>query len=158
MIIGMSDHNATIDWNRGGRDFTYESYSRDHTWSFEGGVTVTASAAPAYKGSPDLVDPEEAFVASLSSCHMLTFLALAAKTMLVVDRYSDHAVGLMEKNSEGQFAVTTVTLNPVIEFDGRKPEPDELAQLHDKAHHLCFIANSVKTRITVTLPTSLSAS
>ena len=153
----MSDHHATIDWNRGGRDFTYESYSRDHTWSFEAGVTVTASAAPAYKGSPDLVDPEEAFVASLSSCHMLTFLALAAKTKLIVDRYSDHAVGRMEKNSEGQFAVTTVTLNPLIEFDGRKPEPDELAQLHDKAHHLCFIANSVKTRITVTLPTSLSA-
>ena len=154
----MSDHHATIDWNREGRDFTYESYGRDHTWSFEGGVVVTASAAPAYKGSPDLVDPEEAFVASLSSCHMLTFLALAAKTKFVVDRYSDHAVGRMEKNSEGQFAVTTVTLNPVIEFDGRKPEPDQLAQLHDKAHHLCFIANSVKTRITVTLPTSLSAS
>ena len=152
MITGMSDHNATIDWNRDGRDFTYESYSRDHTWSFAGGVVVNASAAPGYKGSPNLVDPEEAFVASLSSCHMLTFLALAAKAKLVVDRYSDHAVGQMEKNDQGQLAVTTVTLNPVIEFDGRKPEPDELAQLHDKAHHLCFIANSVKTRITVTLP------
>ena len=154
----MSDHNATIDWNRDGRDFTYESYGRDHTWSFEGGVVINASAAPGYKGSPDLVDPEEAFVASLSSCHMLTFLALAAKEKLVVNRYSDHAVGRMEANDRRQFAVTTVTLNPVIEFDGRKPEPDELAQLHDKAHHLCFIANSVKTRITVALPTSRSAS
>ena len=158
MIAGMSDHIATIDWNRDGRDFTYEAYSRDHTWSFAGGVVVNASAAPGYKGSPGLVDPEEAFVASLSSCHMLTFLALAAKDKLVVDRYSDHAVGRMEKDDEGQFAVTEVTLNPVIEFDGRQPQPDELAKLHDKAHHLCFIANSVKTRITVTLPSSLSAS
>ncbi len=158
MIRGMSDHHATIDWNRDGREFTYEAYSRDHTWSFAGGVVVNASAAPAYKGNPDLVDPEEAFVASLSSCHMLTFLALAAKAKLVVDRYSDHAVARMEKNDEGQFAVTAVTLRPVIEFDGRTPGPDELARLHDKAHHLCFIANSVKTRITVTPPTSVSAS
>jgi organic hydroperoxide reductase OsmC/OhrA len=158
MIGGMSDHHATIDWNRDGREFPYEAYSRDHTWSFAGGVVVNASAAPAYKGNPDLVDPEEAFVASLSSCHMLTFLALAAKAKLVVDRYSDHAVARMEKNDEGQFAVTAVTLNPVIEFDGRKPEPGELARLHDKAHHMCFIANSVKTRITVTPPTSVSAS
>ncbi len=158
MIAGMSDHKATIDWNRDGRDFTYEGYSRDHTWSFEGGVVVNASATPDYKGSPDLVDPEEAFVASLSACHMLTFLALAAKAKLVVDRYTDHAVGMLEKNDEGRLAVTTVTLNPVILYDGRKPDADELAQLHDKAHHLCFIANSVKTRITVALPTSLSAS
>lgn len=154
MIAGMSDHKATIDWNRDGRDFTYEAYGRDHTWSFAGGVVVNASAAPAYKGSPDLVDPEEAFVAALSSCHMLTFLALAAKAKLVVDRYTDHAVGKLEKSDEGRLAVTTVTLNPVIDYDGRKPQPDELARLHDKAHHLCFIANSVKTRITVTLPTS----
>ena len=154
----MSNHNATIDWNRDGRDFTYESYSRDHTWSFEGGVVVNASAAPAYKGSPDLVDPEEAFVASLSSCHMLTFLALAAKAKLVVDRYTDQAIGLMAKDDEGRMAVTTVTLKPVIEFNGRKPEPDELTQLHDKAHHLCFIANSVKTRITVDEPAGLTSS
>ena len=153
----MSDHNATIDWNRDGRDFTHEGYSRDHTWSFEGGVVVNASAAPDYKGSPDLVDPEEAFVASLSACHMLTFLALAAKKKFVVDRYTDHAVGRLEKNDEGRLAVTTVTLNPAIEFKGRKPEPDELAQLHDKAHHHCLIANSVKTQITVGEPAGLSA-
>lgn len=154
----MSEHKARIDWNRDGRDFTYEAYSRDHTWSFEGGLVVNASAAPAYKGSPDLIDPEEAFVASLSGCHMLTFLALAAKAKLVVDRYTDQAVGLLEKNDEGRLAVTTVALNPVIEFNGRKPAPDELAQLHDKAHHHCFIANSVKTRITVGEPAGLSAS
>lgn len=145
----MSEHRVTLTWTRGGRDFTYESYSRDHTWTFEGGATVKASAAPGYKGNPDLVDPEEAFVASLSSCHMLTFLALAAKSRLVVDRYEDSAVGIMEKNEQGRLAVTRVVLRPEIEFEGEVPEPATLAELHDKAHHLCFIANSVKTDITV---------
>ena len=148
----MSEHSVTIDWNRDGRDFTYASYSRDHTWRFEGGAVVNASAAPGYRGSPDLVDPEEAFVASLSSCHMLTFLALAAKNGLVVDRYTDRAVGHMEKNDEGRLAVTRVVLSPVIEFAGPKPAAPQLAELHDSAHHHCFIANSVKTEITVAEP------
>ncbi len=145
----MSEHLATIDWNRDGRDFTYESYGRDHTWTFAGGAAVNASAAPGFRGSPDLIDPEEAFVASLSSCHMLTFLALAAKGKFVVDRYTDNAVGHMEKNEDGRFAVARVELAPVIAFTGTAPTAEELAELHDKAHHLCFIANSVKTHVTV---------
>ena len=150
----MSEHSVTIDWNRDGRDFTYASYGRDHTWRFEGGALVNASAAPGYRGSPDLVDPEEAFVASLSSCHMLTFLALAAKNKLVVDRYSDRAVGHLEKNAEGRLAVTRVVLNPVIEFVGPKPTATQLAELHDSAHHHCFIANSVTTEVSVADPAS----
>jgi organic hydroperoxide reductase OsmC/OhrA len=146
----MSEHRVTVTWNRDGRDFTYEAYGRDHTWTFEGGTVVEASAAPAYKGNPDLVDPEESFVASLSSCHMLTFLALAAKKRFVVESYTDRAVGFLEKNDEGRLAVTRAVLRPEIEFGGeRRPTSEELAGLHDQAHHHCFIANSVKTDVSI---------
>ncbi len=145
----MSEHRVTLTWNRGGHDFTYEGYSRDHTWAFEGGTTLEASAAPAYKGNADLVDPEEAFVASLSSCHMLTFLALCTKKKLVVERYTDNATGFMEKNDEGRLAVTRVVLRPEIEFGAEVPDTSVLDELHEKAHDVCFIANSVKTKITV---------
>ncbi len=145
----MSEHRVTLNWNRGVRDFTYKTYTRDHTWAFENGATVNASAAPGYLGNPDLVDPEEAFVASLSSCHMLTFLAMAAKKKFVVNRYTDHATGHMEKTAEGPMAVTRIVLRPEIEFDGEAPGARQLDELHDQAHHLCFIANSVKTAITV---------
>ena len=145
----MSEHRVTLAWERGGRDFTYESYSRDHAWAFDGGTVVKASAAPAYKGNPALVDPEEAFVASLSACHMLTFLALAAKGRFVVERYTDKAVGHMEKNEEGRLAITRVALRPEIEFGGRRPTAPELAALHEKSHEACFIANSVRTAVTV---------
>jgi organic hydroperoxide reductase OsmC/OhrA len=146
----MSEHHATIDWQRGGREFTYEGYSRDHTWTFQGGTQVTASAAPAYKGTPELVDPEEAFVASLSACHMLTFLALCTKKRFVVERYTDEAVGHLEKNAEGRLAITRVVLRPRIEFAGEnRPSPADLDAMHHKAHELCFIANSVTTEITV---------
>ena len=146
----MSEHRVTVEWNRGGREFTYEGYSRDHTWTFEGGAKVEASAAPAYRGTAELVDPEEAFVASLSSCHMLTFLALATKKRLVVERYTDHASGYLEKGPEGRLAVTRVILRPRIEFvDSTPPAPQDLDELHHKAHEMCFIANSVTTRIAV---------
>ena len=150
----MSEHSATIDWNRDGRDFTYQSYDRDHTWTFAGGAVVSASAAPGFRGNPDLIDPEEAFVASLSSCHMLTFLALAAKARLVVDRYTDRAVGHLEKDDQGRSAVARVELAPVIEFAGDVPTAEVLAELHHQAHDLCFIANSVKTHVTVKRHTS----
>jgi organic hydroperoxide reductase OsmC/OhrA len=149
----MSEHTITLTWERGSREFTYEAYSRDHAWAFDGGSVVKATAAPAYKGNPALVDPEEAFVASLSSCHMLTFLALAAKGRFVVDRYVDKAVGYMEKNEEGRLAITRVVLRPEIRFGaGRAPSPPELAALHEKSHELCFIANSVRTSVTVEQP------
>ena len=146
----MSEHRVTVDWQRGDREFTYQTYSRDHSWTFEAGARVDASAAPTYLGNPALVDPEEAFVASLSACHMLTFLALCTKKRFVVERYTDAATGHMEKNAEGRMAITRVVLRPGIDFGGEThPTREELDELHHKSHDLCFIANSVKTEITV---------
>jgi organic hydroperoxide reductase OsmC/OhrA len=149
-IKGMSEHRATIKWERRGAEFSYQKYPRDHTWSFDGGHTMTATAAPAYLGNPANVDPEEAFVASLSSCHMLTFLAIACKQKFVLDRYEDEAVGYIEKNSDGKMAITKVELRPKITWSGdRIPSTDELHKMHHAAHENCFIANSVKTNVTV---------
>ena len=146
----MSEHKATIDWKRETPDFAYETYNRDHDWIFDAGVTVRASANPAYLGSETCVDPEEAFVASLSSCHMLTFLAITARKKFVVDSYCDEAVGVLAKDAAGRLAVTKVSLRPQVRFGGDKvPSPEELRQLHEQAHHACFIANSVKTEIVV---------
>lgn len=146
----MSEHRAEIDWKRTTSDFSYETYNRDHDWTFDAGVTLRASAAPEYFGSKSGVDPEEAFVASLSSCHMLTFLAVASRKKLVVESYHDEAVGHLEKNAEGRLCITRVILRPRVVFGGdRTPGPDEIRELHDKAHHHCFIANSVKTDVTV---------
>ncbi|MFO0891346.1 MAG: OsmC family protein [Isosphaeraceae bacterium] len=146
----MSEHRATIDWKRQTPDFLYESYNRDHDWSFDAGITVRGSAAPAFKGSESCVDPEEAFVASLSSCHMLTFLALAARKRYVVDHYRDEAVGTLAKDQAGNLAITKVTLRPRVIFAGeQRPTSEQLAELHDRAHHACFIANSVKSEVAV---------
>jgi len=154
----MSEHAATLTWDRAGRDFTYAEYNRDHTWAFEGGTTVHASAAPSYKGNADLVDPEEAFVASLASCHMLTFLAIAAKKKFVVDRYLDTAVGHLEKNEAGKLAITRVVLRPEIAFGGDgPPSADDLDAMHHRAHEMCFIANSVTTQVTVEQPQTSGA-
>lgn len=145
----MSEHRATVAWRRDTDDFTYASYTRDHTWAFEGGTVVPASAAAAYLGSAERVDPEEALVAALSSCHMLTFLAIAARKRLVVDSYRDAAVGFMEKNADGRLAITRVVLRPKIAFAGDAPDENALARLHHLAHEQCFIANSVRTEVTV---------
>jgi organic hydroperoxide reductase OsmC/OhrA len=149
----MSEHTANIAWKRTSDDFSYDAYSRDHTWSFPSGDVVRASAAPAYLGAENRVDPEEAFVAALSSCHMLTFLAIAARKRMIVDDYSDHAVGFMEKNDGGKLAVTRVVLHPDVRFSGdRIPTDEQLAKMHHLAHQECFIANSVTTRITIEPP------
>lgn len=146
----MSEHHATIIWTRRSPDFTYASYNREHDWRFKGGVVVEASAAPQYRGSASCPDPEDAFVASLSSCHMLTFLAVAAKRGFVVDRYEDPAVGYLEKNAQGKLAITRVELRPKIEFSAdRSPDAAALAEMHDLAHRECFIANSVTTAVAV---------
>ncbi len=117
---------------------------------FDAGITVRASAAPSYKGNERCVDPDEAFVASLSSYHMLTFLAIACKKGFAVDGYRDQAVGTLGKDPAGRLAMTRVTLRPQVGFGGEKtPMPEELAQMHDQAHHACFIANSVKTEVIV---------
>ena len=149
-INGMSEHRATIKWECRGAEFSYQKYPRDHSWSFDGGHTMTATAAPAYLGNPANLDPEEAFVASLSSCHMLTFLAIACKQKFVLDQYEDEAVGYMEKNSDGKMAITRVELRPKIRWSGdRMPSTEELDKIHHAAHENCFIANSVKTKVTV---------
>ena len=148
----MSTHHATIDWQRGTHDFTYEGYSRDHTWHFGSDVTVPASAAPAFQGTPERVDPEDAFVASLSACHMLTFLALAARKGFTVETYRDEASGILAKNEDGRMAMTEVTLRPAIVFGGDAPTPEELSRLHEQSHRGCFIANSVRTTVVIQSP------
>jgi organic hydroperoxide reductase OsmC/OhrA len=158
-IKAMSEHKVTLKWARGGAEFSYQKYSRDHTWGFDGGQTVTATAAPAYLGNPAHVDPEEAFVASLSSCHMLTFLAIACKQKFVLDSYEDEAVGHLEKNADGKLAITRVELHPKIKWrDGREPSAEELDEMHHAAHENCFVANSVKTEVTVQCPLPVDSS
>jgi len=146
----MSEHKATIDWKRETESFSYESYSRDHIVEFDGGVRVPASAAPAYRGNPAHMDPESALVGALSSCHMLTFLAIACKKQFVVDRYRDEAVGFLEKNAKGKLAITRVILRPKITFGGTaSPTQEQMTALYERAHAECFIAYSVTTEVTV---------
>jgi organic hydroperoxide reductase OsmC/OhrA len=145
----MSEHLASIRWSRNDQPFDYEHYPRDHEVRFERGQRLTGSAAPAYFGSAEGVDPEEMLVAALSSCHMLTLLAIAAKKGWVVDTYEDDAVGTLGKNAEGRAAVTHTVLRPRIVFAGDAPDAAALQKLHESAHRNCFIASSVKTEVTV---------
>ena len=125
----------TLTWKRGDAPFDYQKYPRNHTWKFEGGHEMTASAAAAYLGDPKNVNPEEAYVASLSSCHMLTFLAIACKQKFVLDEYVDDAVGIMEKNSEGRLAITRVTLRQRLKFSVEKqPTAQEIEEMNHGAH------------------------
>ena len=148
----MSEHRATIHWDRQDTPFTPKEYTRDHVWRFEGGSEVRASAAPEYLGNPELVDPERAFVAAISSCHMLTFLSLAARDGFVVDEYEIEAVGTMERNEEKRIAITRVALTPKIKWGGEPPSPEQLEKLHANAHKYCFIANSVISKIEISPP------
>lgn len=147
----MASYTATILWERTpGEVFSDNRYSRGHTWSFDGGVSFRASSSPHVVprfSDPSGVDPEEAFIASLSSCHMLTFLYLAAKRGLVINRYEDVAEGRMAKNEKGHFWVSEVTLRPRIAWDGDVPDGQTAAELHHLAHEECFIANSVRTDV-----------
>jgi len=150
----MSEYKATIKWQRTSPDFLKGKYSREHTWSFDGGVTVPASASPAVVpapwSNPAGVDPEEAFVASISSCHMLTFLHLASKAGFQIDSYEDEAVGQVTKNEKGMPWVSLATLHPKIVFGGEKlPTPTDEERLHHLAHEQCYIANSVKTEVVI---------
>lgn len=145
----MSEHRATIRWKRETPDFAYESYNRAHRWDV-GKTEVPASAAPEFRGDENRVDPERAFVASIAACHMLTFLAIAARKRFTVDEYTDAAVGIMEKNADGKLAITKVSLRPRVTFGGSTtPSEEERAKLHESAHRNCFIANSVLTTVTV---------
>jgi len=152
----MAQHlyKATVSWRRGEGEFLKGRYSRGHSWRFDGGIEVPASASPQVVPKPYVVeaavDPEEAFIASLSSCHMLTFLDLARRAGFVVDSYEDDAEGVMEKNAAGKYWIARVTLRPRIGYAGEKqPTHDDLARLHHTAHEECFIANSVSTDVKV---------
>jgi organic hydroperoxide reductase OsmC/OhrA len=150
----MSEHKAAISWTHSRGEFLRGTYSREHTWTFDGGVVIPASPAPLSAPSPYSnaanVDPEEAFVAAISSCHMLTFLYLAYKSGIEGTAYEDEAAGVMTKNERGIPWVSTVVLKPRIAYGAAKvPSRDEELRLHHDAHEQCFIANSVKTEITV---------
>lgn len=152
------EYRATVSWKRGSDElFTDGKWSRAHEWKFDGGVTVPASSSPLSVKVPlsraDAVDPEEALVAALSSCHMLTFLYLAYRQGFVVDSYVDDAVGVITKNERGKLFVSRVALRPRIAFSGAKqPSAEELGQLHHHAHEECYIANSVLTEVVVEAP------
>jgi len=147
----MSRYTARVEWSRGDARFTDNRYSRVHSWTFDGGVTVRASASPQVVTLPfssaDAVDPEEAFVAALSSCHMLCFLSIAARRGFVVDRYVDDAEGTMGRNAEGRLAMLEVVLRPSVSFASGEPEAREILEIHHMAHDECFIANSVRTNV-----------
>jgi len=150
----MSEHVATIVWSRDGQDFLSNTYSRVHELRFDGGTVVPGSPAPsvvpAPMSDPAGVDPEEAFVAALSSCHMLFFLSLAAKKRFIIDSYVDDAVGFMGKNEEGRTAILRVELRPKIEFSGdRLPTSEDIDRIHHLSHEHCFIANSVNCDVVV---------
>ena len=148
----MHSYAAIVLWERGEQAFTDDAYSRGHIWEFDGGLVVPASASPAIVPLPqsiaENVDPEEAFVAALSSCHMLFFLALAAKRGIVVDRYMDAATGQMGKDDRGRTAMTSIVLRPEATYSGENiPDRKTIEEIHDSAHHSCFIANSVRSDI-----------
>lgn len=145
----MSEHTISLFWERTTEDFEVTKYNRDHTWELDSGNTVEVSAAPDYFGNASLMDPEQALVGALSSCHMLTFLAVASKKRFIVNEYTDRAVGFLEKGPEGTMMITRVELNPNITFYGQVPDRKILDELHHQAHKYCFIANSVKTKVTV---------
>jgi organic hydroperoxide reductase OsmC/OhrA len=149
----MSEHRASVEWRRQSADFDYRTYNRGHRLRFEGGIEVPAGAAanniPPTAVGAAAVDPEQAFVAALSSCHMLWFLHLACQRKLVVDRYTDDAVGVLERGTDGREAMTLVTLRPRVVFAGTPPTEAEHATLHHRAHERCYIANSVKSQVTI---------
>ena len=155
----MSEHRATVRWEQSGGPFAKRQYSRAHSWSFDGGVTVPAaaspSAVPAQFTDSSAVDPEEAYIAAIASCHLLSFLPLAALAGFEVLRYEDEAVGRMAKNEHGQFWVSEVVLDPRISWaEGKAPGAEQLAQLHHRAHDDCYIANSVRTEVRVRVSTA----
>ena len=153
----MSKYCATVNWVRGdNEDYTDNLYSRGHHWTFDGGLTVPASSSPYVVPLPYSVeanvDPEEAFVASLSSCHMLFFLSIASNNKYVVDEYIDTAIGVMEKDSSGKISMTKVFLRPKVTFsDDIQPTFEEIERMHHQSHEQCFIANSVKTEVVIDL-------
>jgi organic hydroperoxide reductase OsmC/OhrA len=148
----VGNHSATISWTSDG-EFRSGRYSRSHEWSFDGGAMVSGSSSPSVvpepMSDPSAVDPEEALIASASSCHMLWFLSLAQKAGFDVQSYRDEAVGTMGRDERGRIAITRISLRPEIAFSGPAPSDEEVARLHHEAHEKCFIANSLRSEIVV---------
>ncbi len=150
----MHTYEATVSWSRGAQGFVDNRYSRAHEWVFDGGLRIPASSSPLIVPLPMSaaanVDPEEALVAAVSSCHMLFFLNIAGKRGFVIDSYVDRAIGAMGKNSDGKMAITRITLRPKIVFSGEhQPTPDELDVMHHESSDQCYIANSIKADVVV---------
>jgi organic hydroperoxide reductase OsmC/OhrA len=146
----MSEHRIHLEWSRDGKPFVRADYGRDHRIVFQGGQTLGASSAAGYGGNPAFADPEQQLAASASSCHMLTFLAVAANRSLVIDSYEDDAEAEIGKNAEGQMVVTTITLRPRVRFSGETvPTREDVAKLHERAHRACFISNSLRSTVNV---------
>jgi organic hydroperoxide reductase OsmC/OhrA len=146
----MSERIVNLSWKNDSEDFLYKNYDRTHSWKFEGGIVVKASAAPEYLGKKEFVNPEEAFAASLASCHMLTFLAIASMKKYIVESYEDKAVAILEKNEKSKMAVTKLYLRPKITFTGDNiPDETVIHEMHRRSHAECFISNSVLTEIII---------
>jgi len=146
----MSEHKVNLSWKNESDDFSYKNYDRTHIWKFEGGSVVKASAAPEYLGRKEFVNPEEAFAASLASCHMLTFLAIASMKKYTIGIYEDTAIAILEKDEKSRMAVTKLYLSPKITFVGHNvPDKTIIDEMHHRAHMECFIANSVLTEIII---------
>ncbi|NBB53264.1 OsmC family peroxiredoxin [Rhizobium sp. CRIBSB] len=149
----MSEHTAAVTWIRGDQPFTDRRYSRSHDWSFDGGARVRGSSAPTSVAVPmsdaAAVDPEEALVAAVSSCHMLFFLDFAARAGLVVDRYEDMAAGILERDTRGRMSITQIALRPRVTFAGSTPDQGVTDTLHHQAHEACFIANSIRADVRI---------
>lgn len=153
----MTDYHASITWQRDGARFTDNRYRRLHHWTFDEGLEVPASASPHSVPLPfseaRAVDPEEALVAAVSSCHMLWFLSIAAKRGFVVERYSDNPAGTLGSNANGKEAITVITLRPEILFGGdERPTADDIAAIHHEAHEVCCLANSVTAEVRLDPP------
>ncbi|MDZ7757875.1 OsmC family protein [Rhodohalobacter sp.] len=150
----MAHYTVTIEWKRDGAKFLDHKYQRSHTWTFENGLTLKAAASSHIVGDsftdPSAIDPEEAFTASVASCHMLWFLSIAAGRGFVVNKYSDHSEGVLEKNGEGKLAITRIYIKPVVSFEAdNAPGREDFLKLHQEAHRKCFIANSIKSEIEI---------
>ena len=146
----MSEHSVHVNWVKKTAEFSYETFDRTHEIIFEGGSKILASSAPQYSGKKEFVNPEEQLASAVASCHMLTFLAVAAKSRLTVESYADHATAILDKNAQGKMCVTKIILRPQVVFSGLSiPDAAKLKDLHDKAHRNCFIANSVSCQIEI---------
>jgi len=146
----MAEHQVTLRWQRRSADFDYQTFDRTHTLHFSGGQTLEGSSSPVYFGNPALANPEEALVAALSSCFMLTFLSIAARKRLVVESYEDEAEGELGKNEHGKTMISRIVLHPKVVFDqNRQPAPATLAELYRKAEENCFVSNSLRSEVVV---------